>query len=780
MATYSVPLATLFHGDVTIEYGCDTASYGYGDLKVYRQGHIGIGSSTESFNASTGSLVVYGGLGVSANSNINGTLTVNSTSNLQTTYIDTSLGVFSVSGGNAMSVAVGGSVSFTSTNDNISLVSSLNNIILNAGKNASNAIQINASNNLGGIQMSSGQDSGLTISTGSLGIVGSSVLGPISLISKGGSGAFIVNSLSDNQNLTLQVNNNYNSGILLESGGTNFSVPALHINTTYNTGNIYITNNSTGNNAGQINLLSGSGGINITSNTGGAINIIARNAASSFVINSSSDANDLLIGVNGTTNSSLILHSEGTGTDAILLETTNATGYILVQQATGSGGVNINTGSGGLNTITQIGGGINLTANGATSSFINQTTADNQDLTICVRGDTDSSLILCSDGKGNDAIQINANTGGINIFAAGSISINTSNTSNGINIGTLNNAPVTIGTSTSTTTIKGNLDVQGTTTTYDSTIVQIADNIIQINNGPSGTADGGIAVKRWQSANDNCSGDVISDTPEVTGTVSNINTTEIVITNPSSPLSADTGHYRGYWVTVSYGSVCHVRRVKNWVGNDTGGTLTIFSTVDQDALLGSPTPVEGLDLPNITVTNATFALYPCHWIVSMWDEYNKCYALVCSNFVSGDNDFNSSSIPIAHYVNLHVNNIIANAITVNNINGTTADIQLSVTLNHDTVPKSLTNGGNYPNYGVFIVLVKPTIETGISPYAVFVIGRRNDPTSCGQVARIISVKGTNGEMLDMAWPTNAYPTVFYRPSPGTAGSTDYTIKLISV
>ena len=770
MATYSVPLATLFHGDVTIEYGCDTASYGYGDLKVYRQGHIGIGNSTESINASTGSLVVYGGLGVTANSNLRGILTVSSTSNLQTTYIDTSLGVFSVSGGNAMTVSVNDTISLTSTN----IVS------LNSSLNTKNAIQLNATNNLGGITLSSGQNSGVNISAGSLGIVGSSVLGPISLTANGGSGAFIVNALNDNQNLTLQINNNYNSGILIESAGTNFSIPALHFNTTYNTGNIYITNNSNGNSAGQINLFGGSSGINITSNTGGQINIIARDAASSFVINTVSDANDLTIGINGTTNSSLILHSEGTGTDAILLETTNASGYILVQQATGSGGVNINTGSGGLNTITQNGGGINLTANGASSSFINQTTADNQDLTICVRGDTDSSLILCSDGKANDAIQINANTGGINVFAAGTISINTSNTSSGINIGTLNNVPVTIGTSTSTTTIKGNLDVQGTTTTYDSTIVQIADNIIQINNGPSGTADGGIAVKRWQSANDNCSGDVISDTPEITGTVSNINSTEIVITSPSTPFSPDTGYYRGYWVTVRYGSVCHVRRVKNWIGNASGGTLTIFSTVDQDTVLGSPTPVEGLDLPNITVTNATFGLYPCHWVVSMWNEFEKEYSLVCSNFVSGDNDLNSSSIPIAHYINLHVNNIIANALTINSINGTTADIQLSVTLNHDTVPRDITNGHYYPNYGVFIVLVKPTIETGTSPYAVFVIGRRNDPTNCGQVARIISVKGTNGEMLDMAWPTNSYPTIFYRPSPGTAGSTDYTVKLISV
>ena len=67
----SNPLATLFHGTVTIEPGCDASSnpgdgglYGFGDMFVSRQVQIGYNSTLPSLNASTGSLVVHGGIGV--------------------------------------------------------------------------------------------------------------------------------------------------------------------------------------------------------------------------------------------------------------------------------------------------------------------------------------------------------------------------------------------------------------------------------------------------------------------------------------------------------------------------------------------------------------------------------------------------------------------------------------------------------------------------------------------------------------------------------------------
>ena len=61
-----------------------------------------------------------------------------------------------------------------------------------------------------------------------------------------------------------------------------------------------------------------------------------------------------------------------------------------------------------------------------------------------------------------------------------------------------------------------------------------------------------------------------------------------------------------------------------------------------------------------------------------------------------------------------------------------------------------------------------------------VMGRRNNNTVCGQVARLVSVKGTNGEMLDMDWPADSYPRLFYRPAPGSNDPVEYTLKFIAV
>ena len=789
------PLSTLFHGDVTIETGYDPSLHGPGDLKVYRQAHIGIGpdNSTESINATTGSLVVHGGAGITGNSNLRGRLTVNSTSNLQTTYIDTSLGPLSVSGGNAVSVVVGAGITFTTTSDSVN-ISSANRIILEAGLNGSDAIQLSSKNSLGGIRLLSGQNEGIDLITGSGGIDGTSSAGNISFVANDGNGSFIVNSSTGNQKLSLLVNGSQNSGILMQSGGDNTSVPAIHINTTNNNGVIYITNNSNGNaSSGQINLYSGTNGVNVTTNTGGSINLLTRNAPSSFIINSTlgNSSHDLTIGVYGNNDSSLVLESQGTSDDALQINTTNSTGSIKILQATGSGGVNITTGSNGFGLVTQNGGQINLLANGAPSSFINNTNADNQNLTVCVQGDTSSKLILCSTGKNPDAITIQSTgqTGGIFAVANGPVSIQSTSV---INIGTnpITSTPVNIGTPTSLTTVLGNLDVRGVTTTYESTVVQIADNILELNTIPFVDSNSGIAVRRFQSANNNGEGNVIQDTPEFTGIAQSATTTTITLALSSS---SSNDAYAGYWIKITSNTGQNaVRRIKSYNGSTK--VATIYSSSDQIGVLGNPSPREGLDWgenddnsisSSVPTSGSGYALYPCEWIVSMWDETNNEWALVCSNHVSGGE--NATPINPLHYINLHINNLTANGLTVNTINNLTADVQFTVTLTDNSTagvelnpltaypPQTL----SYPNYGVFIALVRPKTAVSTRCFAVFIIGRRSD-NSTGQIARLISVKGTSAEMLDMEWASGEYPRLRYRPAPGGVSTTDYLVKMITI
>ena len=847
----SNPLATLFHGTVTIEPGCDAASnpvdgglYGFGDMFVSRQVQIGYNTTLPSLNPSTGSLVVHGGIGVIENANLALSLNVLGTSgnstNLRETHIDTTWGPLQVSGGNMVNVSVNDGISLASIVGPVN-VSSGNFITIESSLNSATAIQMTNKNAGGGISLLTGENSGYQLTTGAGGVAVLTSAGNISLTANQASGSFIVNSNNSNQNLTLNLTGNTDSGILIQSAGTNTSKNAIQINTTHEDGNIYITNMSSGSHAGEIQILAGSSGLIANTNTGGSITLLARNGASSFIVDSTSANKNLTIAVTGATDSALILESQGTSGNAITIRNTDAAGSILMANSTtGSGGMSMYTGSGGL-TASTLFGGINLTARGAASSFINQTTtATGQDLVICVKGQyTDSGvskvpyvpqsnkLILCSESVAVDAISINA-SGGIYLSSDGQINIQTLDSTNGINIGTTATVPVVIGTLTSTTTIRGNLDVQGTTTTYDSTIVQIKDNFIVVNNQPGigggvgnpPTVDGGLAIKRYQPADDGtCSsmvGSVISDTPELTGTVTSVTTgtsSAVSVSIPTTDFNTTSNSYAGYWLKVTYydgsttgitpspivedhtNDLCWVRRIKASTTSTTStATFTIYNTSDQTdpAVLGDPVPREGLDYPGSVPSPAgltgnqrlTFSLYPCHWIVSMWDESNKEYALVCSRSIG---EYGNIADP-QHYINLHVNNIKANVLTVNSINNLTADVQFTITLQPNTDPVALSPttsiptteqlGYAYPNYGVFIILVRPKIATATSPYAVFVVGRRND-NSCGQVARLISVKGLNGEMLDMSWPANSYPNLFYRPAPGT-GTVQFTLKFIAV
>jgi hypothetical protein len=833
----SNPLATLFHGSVTIEPGCDHTSdtagglYGFGDLFVSRQIQVGFsGSPLASSGPTSGSLVVHGGMGVLKNANLALSLNVLGTTgnatNLRETHIDTTWGPLTITGGNQILMSIGDSITFATTNSGVT-VSAANTIVLESNLNASNAIQLTNKNAQGGIKFLTGEASGFHLTTGSGGAVMLTSAGNITLTANNGDGSFTVNTSQANQNLTLNLTGDTNSGILIQSSGKNTSIDAIAIKTLQTGGNIVISN-SGGNSNANIQLLAGSTGIIGTTNTGGPIQLTARDAASYFVNNTvpGNNARDLRIAVDGMSDSSLVLESEGTSSiDSIILRNTNTQGSMLISNATaGSGGMSFYTGSGGYNVATLF-GSINMVARGASSSFINQTTADSgQDLTICVKGVYSSAgvstgttqankLILCSESISGESISLRT-SGGTYISSQGQINIQTSDTGVGINIGTTVTVPVNIGTATSTTTIRGNLDVQGTTTTYDSTIVQIADNFIQVNNQPTGlsTLDGGLAIKRYQPANHGlCSavtGSIISDAPEYSGTVTGITSGSgiISVSIPTTDFSTANDAYVGYWIKMTYhppgvsttNDVCWVRRIKDSTSTASTGVFTIYSTLDQTTTLGSPVPIEGLDLPNsgdyavpsfplASGATLTFSLYPCHWILSMWDESHKEYALVCTNSVTNAPEAYANVEPL-HYVNLHVNDIIANVITVNSINNLTADVKFTLTLTDNSTTAVQLNttlisqqlGQPYPKFGIFMVLVRPKTAIETSPYAMFVMGRRNDMTSCGQVARIISVKGTNGEMLDMDWPADSYPRLMYRPAPGSASTTDYTLKFITV
>lgn len=774
----STPLATIYHGDITLEQGSDITQFGWGDININRRCVI---NGTENSTCNTdGSLIVSGGVGIAKTVNIHENLNVlYGITNLTETHIDTNNGSFTVTGGNSVHINVGDNVEIISTSGNINLNSLVGSLELYSGSNSSNAVNIVATHLNGGISLLSGTNTGsISIVSGSGGITETTSNGNISISANGGYGNFNVNSTSNNQDLTISLNGNTDSQLRIESAGTNASRTALVINTSNTGSNIQISNaNGLGN--GSLSQLVGSGGFTMITNTSGPISIVSQAASSSYIVSSAGANQNMIIGVENPSDSSLILKSSGTNSTntALQIYTTTNTGNISITQPDESNGnITIRSGSSGFNVSTQTGGSIIMTTYGAVSTYTNNTYADNQDLNISVSGNTNSRVNIMSSGIGNDAIRLSTTsiTGGIYITANGTVRIESQDINNGIQIATnTSSIPVHIGTANSTTTIYGDLNVKGVTTTVESTVVTINDNMVVVNNAPSGTADGGLAIKRYQSANDNGFGDVVADIPDHSGIVqSGDNTTTTVHLSPDA--SNTNNYYAGWWIKITSGEGAgQVRRIRSYVGSSR--VATIYSTADQIDILNNPMPTEGMDFLTIPDSTSSYSLYPCEFVMLIWDESQDEFAFVCSNQSPSEN------VSIVHYSDLHINDMIANNVTLNTINGSNADITTYVTLNNNsTLPVPIT--GFPKKYGIYQIFIQPKDDSDSSrTHAIFTIGRANVINLPGTVIRIMSVKGVYNDQLDIQWPNDDYPQLLYRPYPnGIGGSTDFKVKIVSL
>jgi len=772
----STPLATIFHGDITLEQGSDVTQFGWGDININRRCIIK-GDENSTCNTD-GSLIVAGGVGISKTVNIHENLNVlYGVTRLTETHIDTDNGEFSVTGGNKITMKVDPSSEFVSNNGDLNVSSLTQSLQLYGGLNSGKAVDIQATHYDGGITLLSGINTGqISLISGSGGITETTSNGNINITANNGSGNFTVNSEQNNQNLTLKLDGTTDSSLKILSSGTNITNKALIINTTNQDGSIQISNvNGLGD--GSIEQLVGSGGFNMITNTYGSISIKSQAASSSYLVDTNNTDQHLIIGVNNPNDSSLILRSEGTNVtnDAIQIYTVNPNGNISISQPVLSNGkVDIFTGEGGFITTTGAGGSIFMTTQSATSTYTNSTTDDNQDLNISVTGDTNSKVNISSTGTGMEAIKLSTSNigGGIYLDASGKVQIESHDQINGVQISTnTSNIPVYIGTPNSTTTIYGNLDVKGTTTSVESTVVTINDNIIVVNNAPSGTANGGLAVKRYQSANNSAYGDVVADTPDESGTVQSggYNTTTTVQLDTSANNTTDD-YYAGWWIKITTGQgQDQVRRIKSYIASTR--VATIYSTADQIGVLGNPTPVEGLNFTTVLDNTSTYSLYPCEFVMMIWDEALNKFSLTCS-------PSNNPSSAV-HYSDLHINNLVANGITANTINGSLADITFIVTLNNNsTSPVTMPN---FPtNYGIYMVFIKPLSETSRT-HGIFMIGRVDAINMTGTVIRLISVKGVYNDQLDIQWPANDYPQLLYRPYPnGIGGSTQFQVKIVTL
>jgi len=237
------------------------------------------------------------------------------------------------------------------------------------------------------------------------------------------------------------------------------------------------------------------GGDSITST--GQINIASsQNAASAVSISASAGGVD--ISATGTAGEDIDITA--TGSSVNITSTEAIANAIVLNASNAAGGIDIDAGTGGI--IIDTTGAISLdsTATGSGSNLTHVGSAGN-DLTLSC---TSGSVIMSAGEAAADAVQITASNvaGGITLTPGASSSVR----------------------------VAGNLDVDGTTTTINSEIVNIADSCLYLNNGYTATSaeDGCVTVNYLPTATtdtiDTSNGNFIAGTP-TTGPNPSVGTT---------------------------------------------------------------------------------------------------------------------------------------------------------------------------------------------------------------------------------------------------------------
>ena len=224
-------------------------------------------------------------------------------------------------------------------------------------------------------------------------------------------------------------------------------------------------------------------------------------------------------------------------------------------------------------------------------------------------------------------------------------------------------------------TVNGNLSVLGTTTTFNTSIIEMEDNTLLLNNGPSGTGfDSGIQIKRYQNDNIIGDGDVVADSVAENYALSAVTSTTITL-----PAGANTtnNYYNNWWIKITNGTAINqVRQITAYVGSTKVATLSSAFSI---------TPSIG---NNVNLYNKVYT-------TMVWNESNKCFKIAYTSSSS-----NSTVININNNVDFECNNLNLTS-TTNSTNNTTGALKLAggIGISNTTDVISNTNGGSFTSAG---------------------------------------------------------------------------------
>lgn len=251
----------------------------------------------------------------------------------------------------------------------------------------------------------------------------------------GVTGATGITLTSTANNVTVNANANFDvnadAAILLDaqaasnftvSGGSNLTLDSTSGRTIVSGGGA-VTNAVTihaDNAAGGIDIDAGTAGIDILA-TDGPFSIDGQNVASNISLATNANAQDLTLSLTGVSDSSIVINSSGTGADAVKITSSSATGGLDIDA--GTTGIAIDT-TGGLSLDSQ--GTTNLTTTGAFDLTVSSTAGS----TIISGGEAavDAVRIVSSNAAGG--VDIDSGTGGITVDSTAGFSIDSVAASN--------------------------------------------------------------------------------------------------------------------------------------------------------------------------------------------------------------------------------------------------------------------------------------------------------------------------------------------------------------
>ena len=232
--------------------------------------------------------------------------------------------------------------------------------------------------------------------------------------------------------------------------------------------------------------------------------------------------------------------------------------------------------------------------------------------------DSDSGILST-----NTVASSNATTGAFSL--SGGISINKTTNSSSITAG----GALTIAGGASIAKdvhIGGNLTVYGTQTQIISQVVRIQDNLLVVNAVPNTGRDGGILFQRYQLENDTGLGDVVTDTPFFSTTLTSATSTTVTF---SLAANASNNYYNGCFIKITSGA-----------GSNQVRQITSYDGDTRTANLNSSLTITPLANATVNVYNRIYAAY--------------YYSETSDNFVLGwtTDDPNSSNVTVSDYIGL--------------------------------------------------------------------------------------------------------------------------------